>query len=385
MEIGSFAVPYEYFNKIDKRTQHNDILSDYYARLYEETNDEIHNNRSTSVRLCGKYMDFDYYRLQGVKELKRINLCRDKFCSNCQALLAAQRLHKYTPVLNGYAEEYDLYHVVFTLPNCTAEELRPTLDLMYKKFGYMTRYLRGVKKIKGIDFTLYGYQGAVRSLEVTQNFNTGTFHPHFHCIFILAKGLNLEKCHINQYSFDGDKLINEFSDFEILLQKVWRLVLEGKKVKKSSLDELKQGFSVKADLLKDGDYKEVFKYAVKGCLKDGKLYDYESFKTLYYALYGRRIIQGYGVLHSLKFEDDEIIEDETDTEYDALIGTLQALEKPVFTYESLNEVLLETLRCNVVYISKSNFRRVLAESECDNFGTSTPVQGATIGRYVRRE
>lgn len=362
MSVENIALTYDHFTRIEKKIRFNDTISSFYNQMYEETNDQTFQNRAKSVDLCSKYLDIDYYRLQGVKCIKRINLCKDRFCQNCQSLLAQQRELKYTPILDEYAKDFDLYHVVFTVPNCSGEELRSMLRVMYKKFGHMIRYFRGNASIKGINFRKYGFQGAIRALEITQNLGEHTYHPHFHCIFIMKKGLVLDKSYINQYSYKGSELERKFSELEILMQKIWYLLLNGEEVNYDSIRSCGQGYSVIADPA-DGHYHQVFKYAIKGCFQDDRIFDYETFKTLYAALHSRRILQAYGVLHNIDFEADEILDDQADEQYDQIITELGRIEKPVFIAETLNVVLLETLRGNVRYISKGNLKALLARTE----------------------
>lgn len=148
----------------------------------------------------------------------------------------------------------------------------------------------------------------------------------------------------------------------MFLQKIWYLVFSGIKVTKEEIDNLSLGFDVKADELKDGNYKEIFKYAVKGCFRGDDIFTYESFKALYYALHSRRMVQGYGALRVLNFEQDEVFEEEVDEAYNKFIEHLEKLEKPVHTYESLDEVLTESLRGVFKYVSRSSFRRVLRDT-----------------------
>lgn len=363
MGLESVAIPYESFDKIGKRIRHNDIISGFYKRLFDDTGDYVFENRARSVDVCGKWIDFDYYRLQGVKDVKRINLCKDKFCPNCQSMIAKKRERKFTPVLDELADEYDLYHTVFTVPNCAPSDLKRTICAMYKKFGYMVRYFDGRKKVKSVGFLKYGYAGGIRALEITQDFDANTFHPHFHCILLFRKGLQLEKQHVNQYSFDGPRLSRKFSELEILLQKVWYLLMNDLEVNARSIADLKQGYSVIADSAEKGKYHQIFKYAVKGCFKDGAIYDYPTFKTLYYALHNRRIIQGYGVLHNYDFEEDELFEEEADAAYESAVAELKRLEEPVFMTEKLNETMCEALKGNIRYISRGNFKRYLIEAD----------------------
>lgn len=363
MELSERSIEPEYFEELGKKTRYNEYMTEYYNELFEETGEELYSHRAKSVELCCKYWDMDYYRLQAVKDIQRVNLCKDKFCFNCQSLLALRRQAKYAPVLDSYTAAYDIWHIVFTVPNCTGEELRGCLRRMYQKFGYMVRYMDGRKRLRGINFARYGYIGAVRALEVTQSREDGRFHPHFHCMFILRKGLSMKGRHVNSYSFDRGKLVRRFSDFEVLLQKVWCLLMSGREVNAQAIAELQEGYSVTADRVARGEYHEVFKYAMKGSFKDGTIFDYGTFKTLYHALHHRKVIQGYGALHNFKFEDEagELFEDELAELYEGLIAELQRWEEPVRTYESLEQIVTESRRANTRYISKSNFRSVLRE------------------------
>lgn len=376
MSLENLALSYEHFTRIEKKIRFNDTISAFYNQMFDDTNDLTFQNRARSVDLCSKYLDIDYYRLQGVKCIKRINLCKDRFCQNCQSLLAQQRELKYTPILDEYAKDFDLYHVVFTVPNCDSDALLPMLKLMYKKFGYMVRYFKGQKKIKHINFRKYGFQGAIRALEITQNPDDRTYHPHFHCVFIMKKGLVLDKSYVNQYSYKGSKLERKFSELEILMQKVWFLLITGQEVNYDSIKTCGQGYSVIVDPA-DGNYHQVFKYAIKGCFQDDHIFDYDTFKTLYAALHSRRIIQAYGVLHNIDFEADEILDDQTDAEYDQIITELERVEKPVFIAETLNVVMLETLRANVRYISKANLKAILARGDPGS-KSDAPAQACAV-------
>lgn len=360
MNIDEQSITHEHFADLDKRIRFNDYISAYYTQMYCETDDEIYQHRADSVNLCLKYWDVEYYRMQGVKDIQRVNLCKDKFCFNCQSMLAIKRQVKYTPVLDEYKQTHDIWHIVFTVPNCEGAELRRILVTMYKKFGYMMRYFKGQKKIRGIAFGCYGYLGAVRSLEVTQNCETGEFHPHFHCMFILRKDLEFGGRYINSYSYSYGSKVRYFVDFEILLQKIWYLLMNGKEVTESAIGDLKEGYSVTADCVRDGQYHEVFKYAIKGSFKDGSIYNYDTFKTLYTALHNRRIIQGYGVLHKCtETENEQILGDELESMYLQLIEELIRWEEPVRVCETLDRVLTDSKRSEINYISKSNLKSIL--------------------------
>lgn len=356
MDIKEARIESEYFSDLHDKTARNADLAVFYDRLFSDTDDFAFYNRSKAIKVCCQWWDTEYYRLQQVKDIKRVNLCKDKFCFNCQSMLAIKRQSKYAPVLDTLYSEYAICHAVFTVPNVEGEELLPTLEKMYKKFKHLTRFLSGNAHIRGVDFEQYGYGGGLRALEVTQNALDRSFHPHFHVMLLLKKGITFERKHINHYSFDGYELVRKFSDFEILLQKVWYLLMNGETVTKEKLRDLSEGYSVILDPIQKGEYHEVFKYACKGAFKDGSIYDEETFRALYYALHSRRMIQGYGALHNFRDETAEILEEDLTQNYEEMIAQLRIFEEPVFRAESLTEILSDK---NCSYISKSNLKRLL--------------------------
>lgn len=355
MDISDKTIDGEYFTDIHDKTARNADLAVFYDNLFADTDDFAFNHRARAIRVCCKWWDMDYYRLQQIKDIKRVNLCKDKFCFNCQSMLAIKRQSKYAPMLDALYNDYTVCHMVVTVPNCYEDELLPLLEKMYLRFKHLTRFLSGNLHIRGIDFAPYGYAGGIRALEVTKNAE-GTYHPHFHCMILFRKGLTLEKTHTNSYSFDNGLLSRKFSQFEISLQKIWRLLIEGEAVTREKVNNIKEGYSITIDPIRKGEYHEAFKYACKGAFKDGTIYDEKTFRALFYALKNRRMIQGYGVLHNFKDEETEILEEDLTQNYEEMIAQLRELEEPIFKAETLEEILRER---NCKYISKKNLKRLL--------------------------
>ncbi len=359
MDFQDVKIDREYFVDLYDHTAKNEDIAQLYDMLYDETGDLTHQQHAAAMRVCVKFWETDYYRIQKVKDIKRVNLCRDKFCLNCQSMLAIKRQTKYAPMLDTLFRKYQVCHAVFTVPNMPGEELLPMLDTMYKKFKYLTRYLSGDKHIRGIDFSQYGYAGGLRALEVTYNAEEKTFHPHFHVALLLKKGITFERKYINSYSFgrEGESCA-KFTELEILLQKLWYLLINGITVTKESIESLKEGYSVIVNKAMKGKYHELFKYACKGAFKEGSIYNPENFRALYYALKNRRMIQGYGVLHNFKDAAADILEEDLESCYRAVIAKLCSFEDPVPHIETLDEVMDQR---DCAYISKSSLKRILLE------------------------
>lgn len=369
MNLAAQLIDSEFFEDMRAHVTRNYQIADFYRDEFEATCEELYDNKCRAVDNCAKWWDIEHYAAQNVKDIKRVNLCRDKFCFNCQSMLAAKRFSKFVPVLEENARKYKILHVVFTVPNCEPDELKPLLDRMYRKFPFVLRYFKGQAKVRGVDFVKYGYAGAVRGLEITVNQKQKNFHPHFHCMLLLRRGVDLRGKHTNAYSFDhfDPTKKHKFSDFEILLQKIWYLLLNDCKVTADNLERLKIGYDVQASD-PQGNYHEVFKYACKGAFKEGKdgegaaIHKDYYFWALYEALKNRRMIQGYGVLHNINDLDGIITEEDAVAIYAAYVARLQEFEKPVFEVESLDEVC-ERSKSGCKYISKNNFLRNLTEQK----------------------
>lgn len=364
MNLAAKLIDNGYFEELREHIAHNFQIADFYRERYEAEGAELYDNKSRSVDNCAKWWDTEHYTAQNVKDIKRVNLCRDKFCFNCQSMLAAKRFGKFAPILDSFKDRFKIVHVILTVPNCEPEELKPLLDRMYRKFPFLMRYFKGQAKVHGVNFLKFGYGGAVRGLEVTYNKDTAQYHPHFHCMVLLHPKIDLRGKHTNAYSFDHNdpNKKHKFSDFEILLQKVWYLLMNDCKVTAESIERLKIGYDVQASD-PHGNYHEVFKYACKGAFKESEgaaIYQERVFWTLYEVLKSRRMIQGYGALHNFTDLDGEILEEDAAAIYAAYVAHLRETEQPLFKVESLDEVC-ERSKSGCKYISKSNLRRVLAE------------------------
>ena len=191
--LDKLKVNSEKMSKARKRVNANRIVAEFYKRYYADLGKA--SKRPDSIENCFTHAWVDYYRLSAVKDIKSVNLCHDKFCLNCQNQISQHRYSKYKPVLDELSKDYNIYHVVLTIPNCSDVMLKHTLDKMYKKFGYLIRYFQGTKKIKGIDFSEYGFVAGIRALEVCvkEKGFLSEMHPHFHCLFLFSKPADL--CH----------------------------------------------------------------------------------------------------------------------------------------------------------------------------------------------
>ena len=366
-DLLKIQVEKNYLTEIINHNEYNKVIISYYERLQEEFTDykssnyvisdevegkQINNiifktiaekkislhNQIDNLRNCNSMWLLDYYKLQKIKDFKKTNLCKDKFCNNCKKVKQASRMAKFVPMIEELAKDKFIYHMVLTVPNCVGADLKDTIkDKMFKNFNYLNRYLNLKKPIKGLDLSEYGYQGAIRSLEVT--FNKDDYHPHLHCIIALDKPLDTNRYIKNTYSRSRKNGYRKFTDFEILIQKIWYLLNNDIRVTKKNIDNLELGYSCTIDPIDESSLFEVFKYMTKGTDESKNILTYDNFKTLYFALYRVRQIQGYGCFYNVK--DDDSIIDEVDDLYDIYIQILQSKENPVPVCETPQDLLLD--------------------------------------------
>ena len=404
--MANFDFTNEYFLDVSRKCRYNESMARFYERmadmeydklypLYERDYDRwyIHQttdykkmytylNRAKSVRVCMRYgWTSDFYRMNGVKVVRGVNRCRDRFCYNCQSMDALQRFHQYSPIIDRFSGEYDVYHVVFSQPNVPGFLLGHTLDLMQASFSRWVGFMSGKKKIRGLDLVgQYGFVGAVRALEVSQNDNDKNYHPHYHCMVVLKKGIDITPKHRTMFSKDRthrreDRL---FSDFEVFLQRIWYLLMNGIRVTKKNLDALPQiggksypdGFSCYAENAR-GHYHEIFKYCTKGSYKNGSiLYDFECFRTLHDALFRRKVYQTYGCFYGIDMNEirdtfDPGDEDSADVCFKEILARLDATEEPERVVEDLFEILRLKIPAEgkgIRYISAQSIRYAYDET-----------------------
>lgn len=237
-KIKDYIIPPKeiYNNYVSQKRNGRTII--FYKKLLEEKNELYFKkikSRLEKISECNQYWELDFYKNQEIKVFNRTNLCNDKFCANCRKVKQSLRFERFKPLLLEHKE--NLYHLVLTVPNCYGDNLYETIQSMFKSFRYLIRYLNGTKKIKGLDFNVLGYKGALRSLEVTSN--NDTYHAHLHVGIVLEGSINFSKTNINKFSFSNrSKKITRFSNLEVLIQKIWYLLNTNKRVTFNNINSL---------------------------------------------------------------------------------------------------------------------------------------------------
>jgi len=339
------------------RVSNNKMIVRYYKRYAKEQKDPVLINKAHNVQNCFKYITSDTYEMQKVKNVTKCTLCHDyKFCANCLKMIQDARINKYMPMLRD-KQKY-LYHMTITNPNCSEEMLKRDVAKMSECFTHLIEILSCKTKIKDVDFKQYNFLGCIRSLEVTYKSNpkhSECYHPHYHCAicFDLDDESVIDNKHIkNVYSRDKknpDK-ITLFSDFEVLIQKLWYLIWHGISVTKKNIESQKLGYSCKVDRFKNKDAVEIFKYMTKVTDEKDRMMKYEHFKALYTALYRKKQIQAYKCFY--KPADGDVSKNDikavADEVYQQILDYLNEIERPKQQVDLISDLLEDARQYKII-------------------------------------
>lgn len=156
----------------------NVFLSKIYIELYNEyergKGGSYYVNKSERMYYCGSFLAYEVNK-RGEKRLIKTSTCHIRLCPMCmwrRALKAYREMRIVYSYVQKETENSKFLFLTLTQRNVEADKLGKELDrILYGFKGLMQR-----KEIK--KFCL----GFVRSLEITYNKKTNTYHPHIHIL-----------------------------------------------------------------------------------------------------------------------------------------------------------------------------------------------------------
>lgn len=150
--------------------KNNDLILSYQRLGYEQ--------KAKNVMYCGTELEF---LVEDPPKLYRANFCKDRLCPMCGWRRTRKIFGQVSQVMDQIQDKYNFIFVTLTMKNCSAEDLKKTVDELQQGFNRFTKQTR-VKK---------AFKGYFKALEITRNKKALSyhmeFHPHLHCIFAVNK------------------------------------------------------------------------------------------------------------------------------------------------------------------------------------------------------
>ena len=181
-------------------------ISNCYDMLSHHHNDYYY-KKARRVETCGDVLIFDKYE-RGNK-LKYSNCCHVRLCPLCGWRRSLKIQTNFRMILNELDfENYSFIVVTLTVPNVSGDNLNSAIDNMMSGFNMLTKYkefksavvgwYRALEVTRSVDHFKFKwvknksgrkYKKYERDHngELISNSSFGTYHPHFHCVFVVKK------------------------------------------------------------------------------------------------------------------------------------------------------------------------------------------------------
>ena len=247
-------------NKINDwkgKKERNMRLAQLYQNLYKMTGNSEYKKWANKIGMCALQLVFQSENETGDnKKLYQMYTCKNKFCPICQwrrSKKIGYQINKIIEWLDINKKGCEYIFGTLTLKNCSARELKNTIDKIYV----------AMKRFKNDRSIKMAYKGLFRALEITFNKKSKMYHPHIHFIAVVHSGAYFD--HSNKNYISQKKLCE-----------IWKRCLDLDYIPLCSLEKIKQKYKAVC---------EVAKYSVKS--KD--ILDETILDTLDSVLYKRRL------------------------------------------------------------------------------------------------
>lgn len=136
--------------------------------------------RAYRMTNCATFIEYEIALETGEFRLKRANLCRDRLCPTCNWRLAIRRAAEMQETIKAIATADSTavgLLLTLTVRNCPSDRLRWTIQHISQSFTRLRKHRLFARKIAGY----------ARSIEITYNPVTDTYHPHIHALLIVPR------------------------------------------------------------------------------------------------------------------------------------------------------------------------------------------------------
>lgn len=148
------------------------VFRDQLAEIYDNFNPK----KAQRLRNCAQWLRFAFGD-NDFKKLVSTFFCRVRLCPMCIWRRSLKVFNQVFKIMKTLDDDYSFVFLTLTTRNCSGEELQKTID----DFMYGWRLFSKQEIFKDV------IKGYYRAFELTHNIKNDTYHPHFHCVFVVSK------------------------------------------------------------------------------------------------------------------------------------------------------------------------------------------------------
>lgn len=158
--------------KLCKKKNENIDIINYLYSIGEDI-------KANNIKECASFVGIT--EINGITKIVKSNFCRERVCKICAWRRQAKFISQMIPTLSALQNKgYNFIFATLTLKNCTYEEVSTNIDILMNGYNLLCKR-REIKK---------AWKGMCRSVEITYNDITDTFHPHIHILIAVDATYN---------------------------------------------------------------------------------------------------------------------------------------------------------------------------------------------------
>lgn len=147
--------------------------------------------RAGRMAMCSNQIVVIRNKETGESQVERAALCRDRLCPICSWRLAARRVYEMSNTISAILQdtpEIKAAMLTLTVRNCSKNELRAHIQSLCSGFTRLRKHAAFRQYVRGY----------ARSIELTYNEESSTYHPHIHALLLFDRSY---KSYIKQAEF----------------------------------------------------------------------------------------------------------------------------------------------------------------------------------------
>lgn len=167
--------------------------------------------RGEKILSCGTYLELE--NQNGIAKITSGNFCHDKFCALCSRIRSMKRYSQMMNVLNVLRDKGIIYgnnEVIIGMITLTQKNV--PINELQKELESLSTGIKRLTQTKVWKESIYGY---AKSLEITYNKKSKTYHPHYHFLVVWDKEKYIQHSKTIQYLWKRSLRLKYFPECHI--------------------------------------------------------------------------------------------------------------------------------------------------------------------------